>query len=94
MNTFANQEKVCPICGKEFIARDEWVYKRNGRFYCSWHCYRDTSKKKTDRAEQRERICQAIKDGLTNSEIMKLLGEHSATIEYWRRKLKEEKGDA
>ena len=93
MFDFTNDEKHCPVCGKEFIARADWAYKRNGRFYCSWRCYRDTSKKPS-RAEQRERICTAIKDGLTNSEIMKLLGEHSATIEYWRRKLKEAKDDA
>jgi hypothetical protein len=33
----------CPICGKEKIfltSPSDWVYKKDGKFFCSWTCYR------------------------------------------------------
>lgn len=46
----------CPICGKEFWAQTEWIYKKSKRirgtyytpeYYCSWKCFRKTEKVKT-----------------------------------------------
>ena len=32
----------CPICGKRFIPSPAgWVYKRNGKMYCRYKCYRE-----------------------------------------------------
>ena len=50
-------------------------------------------KGKPSKAQKKERIIQAIKDGLTNAEILNLLGEPPSTVDYWRRKLKEAKDD-
>ena len=87
MKDFANQEKHCPVCGKEFIARAEWAYKEKGKFYCTWGCLQAERKGHGTPAERRERIIQAIHDGLTNAEIQKLLGEDSRKVDYWRKKL-------
>lgn len=30
----------CKECGKEIFPTPQWVYKREGKHYCSWTCYR------------------------------------------------------
>lgn len=42
-------KKVCPICGKEFWAMSNWVYKQtykghNKTYYCSYKCIRKEQK--------------------------------------------------
>lgn len=32
--------KVCPICGKAFVPTHNWVYKRKGKYYCRYNCYK------------------------------------------------------
>lgn len=32
-------EKNCSRCGKIYIPTPEWLYRDNGRGYCSWTCY-------------------------------------------------------
>ena len=43
-------EKICPECGKKFIFRDHWTYKKiiNHQTvnYCSWNCMRKNEKGK------------------------------------------------
>ena len=37
---------TCPICGREFFAKSEWLYRKTERmtnrriYYCSWKCVR------------------------------------------------------
>lgn len=31
-------ERICAVCGKNFITRPEWVYKHAGRYACGWNC--------------------------------------------------------
>ena len=42
MTDFSWNEKTCPVCGKQFIAREEWVFKRMDKnwpkFFCSYSC--------------------------------------------------------
>ena len=42
-------EKICPMCGKAYIFRDKWAYKRieNDHVvnYCSWTCFRKRERK-------------------------------------------------
>ena len=87
------KERSCPICGKMFISHDDWAYKRyvKGRQqrFCSWHCLRASEKQDKSAAERRADIIQAIRDGLTNKEIVALTGEDLTKILYWRRKEKE-----
>ncbi len=44
------ERKKCAECHKEFYVakwnQGNYRYKRNGRFYCSWSCYRKKGKKK------------------------------------------------
>ena len=54
---------------------------------------RASEKKTGSKIERREKIIQAIYDGLTNIEIFKLLGEEPGKVDYWRRKLERENKD-
>ena len=51
-------------------------------------------KKSGTKAQRREKIIQAIRDGLTNAEIFTLLGEEPTKVDYWRKKLEKENDDA
>ena len=50
MIDFSTLERKCPVCGKVFIAREEWVYKRNNeknnwpRYMCSYSCLKQWDK--------------------------------------------------
>lgn len=48
MNDIGGSIKDCPVCGKKFdvIWPGLWAYKRNDKFYCSWHCLRTLDEKK------------------------------------------------
>ena len=87
---------TCSNCGKEFIVQcpDEYAYKKyRGRSYiafCSWSCMRESEKTSGTLKQRREKIIQAIYDGLSNAEIFKLLGEEPGKVDYWRRKLEKD----
>ena len=93
-------EKVCPVCGKIFMyyTAGGWVYQRSGRLktytFCSWSCLRafDRTRSST-KIESRERIIQAIQDGLNDKEIATLLDVDKTRVAYWRKKLEGEKTD-
>ena len=97
MNYFG-YEKQCALCGKEFIVHDEWAYRSNkcdgAMLFCSWSCLQAWRENRGSKAERREKLIQAINDGLTTSEICKLLNEEPRNILYWRKKLEGEKDDA
>ena len=93
-NFFSEQEKKCGRCGKEFLATSEWVYKKGCKYYCSWGCYRAGEKSKETPAERREKIIQAINDGLNVNEIATLLGVDKSMVVYWQNKLGRAKDDA
>ena len=44
------EERICPECGKAFIFRDHWTYKKITNHqtvnYCSWTCMRKSEKGK------------------------------------------------
>ena len=52
------KEKICPVCGKNYIFRDNWAYKIMYRekwgfrseSYCSWSCMRKAEKAKEKKA--------------------------------------------
>lgn len=49
MSYLAGERKQCAECKTQFfLARynqARYVYRKNGRFYCSWTCYRKGKKK-------------------------------------------------
>jgi len=92
---FAGRERKCSVCGKEFIMHEGWIYKKcRGheleRLFCSWGCMREFEKRRGNAAERREKIIQAIKDGLNDTEIGNLLCEERQRVHYWRTKLEKE----
>mgnify|MGYP002624712951 CR=1 FL=1 len=81
--------KKCTICKKEFIGYLEtWGYKRGENLFCSWSCLRewDRTHSKQAKAEQRDKIIQGIKDGLTVNEIVATTGASRTQIIYWVKK--------
>ena len=51
-------EKKCPVCGKLFIARDDWAFKRpdkyrTQRFICSWSCLKKYDEKHQTKEKRR-----------------------------------------
>ena len=50
MIDFSTLEKKCPVCGKDFIAREEWVFKRTNPkshwpiYICSYSCLKEFDK--------------------------------------------------
>ena len=88
-------ENYCPRCGKEFITHGgKWAYRtgegKEALLFCSWSCLQEYRKNRGTRRERQQRIIQAIKDGLSTGEIVKLLNEEAPTVWYWRRKLEKE----
>ena len=59
MIDFSTLEKKCPVCGKLFVAREEWVFKRYTdnshwpRYLCSWSCTREWDKKHEQTGKKR-----------------------------------------
>lgn len=84
-------ERICPVCKKEFIGSQTWVYKKTSgnceKVFCSWGCLRRYENGLPSRAERRDRIIQAINDGLNDAEIAMLLNESRGRVYYWRKKL-------
>lgn len=41
-------ERKCPTCGKLIVRTSytNYAYKRDGKVYCGWNCYRAAQKKK------------------------------------------------
>ena len=91
------REIKCFNCGKHFISHEEWAYKKCfnhiDRKFCSWRCLREAEKKHGTRKEQKDRIIKAIMDGLTNTEIVRLLEVDNSRVVYWRKQIMQEEGE-
>ena len=83
--------KICPICKKEYIFRDGWVYRKKSgeheKVFCSWGCMRKWEKAHSHTPERREKIKQALRDGLTVNETAELLDEDRSLVLYWAKKI-------
>ena len=86
-NFMSEHRRKCPVCGKQFWSSAQWVYKIGYKdaqqIFCSWKCMRIEEKK---RMTITDKISQAIRDGLTDNEIKKLLGVTQRQIDFKRRR--------
>jgi hypothetical protein len=48
---FSGTKAICPVCGKEFVYTDRWVYKHKGLYCCSYTCMRKAEKSKKKKKE-------------------------------------------
>lgn len=93
---FNRMEKNCHRCGKEFeMPCGDWAYKqykgRGIRYFCSWKCMRAWEKEHDhSKIGERERIIQALADGLSVKEVSVLLNVDSSKVSYWYRRMKRE----
>ena len=100
-NEILGRDKTCPMCGKEFLMKREYAYKREERgkmtFFCSWHCLREYDRKHEghgiahgqgkDPNRHAKEIMKMLKDGWETSMIMRELRVTKGTVQYYRRKL-------
>jgi len=95
VDDFVGKERTCSVCGKQFVIFPEWVYKRGGdgreNVFCSYGCMRKfDARHDRSKREKRDAIIQAIRDGLTTTEICALIDTDHSRVWYWRQKLKQE----
>ena len=73
------KERKCSTCGKRFILREGWVFKRtsgNGeKLFCSWGCMRKWDKEHGKKEFRNEAIQLALAQGLSVDEVAKKLNE-------------------
>ena len=92
MELLGGTERICPICGKEFWARPEHVYKRTRWgitvYLCSWHCLNEWDAghkpKPTHKAicERKDEIIEMVNKGMNSVQIGKVLGVAPQTVRY------------
>lgn len=75
----------CPICGKEFLSTDEWIYKRKNKRLCSYSCMNEYDRRETAKPSARQlrndSICDDFKSGVAISELAIRHGLKVSTIE-------------
>jgi DNA-binding NarL/FixJ family response regulator len=94
---FDRMEKNCDRCGKEFVMPcGDWAYKRykgkGVQYFCSWKCIRAYEREhdKPKKIDERERIIQALADGLSVKEVSTLLDVDTSKVSYWYKRMKKE----
>lgn len=95
MDDLAYKEKICAQCGKKFIKQTEdWAYKKYSsglqKVFCSYSCMRMWESEHKNPKQRRDKICQALADGLSVNEIVNLLGEDRRMVQYWKKRLEKE----
>ena len=93
--------RLCPVCQKGFVANDDsWAYKawldrRHMKkvWFCSGKCFRKwengevtLSGRGMRLSEKKKKIWQALDDGLSISEICKLLDVTVGSVKYYKSK--------
>lgn len=86
-------EKKCYICGKTFIAMDDYIFKRSVRtgsyrYFCSWSHLREydaqvKAKKGRKQNPKVAEIYRLAKEGFSCPEIAEKLGVKVTTVRYW-----------
>ena len=90
---FQIHKRICAGCGKEFeITGQEWAYKNfvkgKMQYYCSWKCLRSKEEEKPKKqADIKERILQALEDGLSVREICTLLDVEPMVVVKWKKRI-------
>lgn len=87
-------ERSCAICGKEFMGYEQWVFKRNDKWFCSWGCLRQHDQKikenrmtarRLNRQERRE-VEKLLEIGVNPQRIADKVGVSVQTIMYHKQK--------
>lgn len=95
-----DSSRMCPVCGEEFYAGDEWVYrhwdtnrKKNRIYFCSWGCMRRYENGETELtgrgmalSTKKRRVFKALDDGLSVKEIAILLDISPHQVSYYKSK--------
>lgn len=94
MEKILGREHKCDCCGKGFILRPGWSYKKgtadNVKLFCSWSCLRRWEKARPSKTEQRARLIELLMQGKTPSEIVKTENVDYRSVWYWKHKIEKE----
>lgn len=64
--------KKCPECGKRFLVTTrDWIYKIDGKYFCSWTCFRQRQKKQEEQKKRRAEVSKRKR--YVNADISKPL---------------------
>lgn len=88
-----SDERICPVCGKEFYATGAWGYKRGNIYICRYKCLREYEKgkkvrhhnRRLDKDEVRE-VRKLLEEGRTTKEIAMIIGARPESIAYYKQK--------
>ncbi len=88
-------ERCCAICGSKFLGADQWVFKRNRHWFCSWGCLREYEKGKTVKRNNnrltrmdREKVIQMLQIGLSPKHVAEKMGLTINAVVYYQTKLR------
>ena len=90
---FTYRDRICENCGKQFMMMSQdWAYrgwrKKLPIYFCTWKCMRAYEQKHPKNlAAERERIIQALNDGLSVKEIRDMLCVDVEKVKYVKNKL-------
>lgn len=90
----------CPMCGKAFdvLWPDQWVFKRNKRFICSWSCLRAADKmegveKRVKLSERDQKAVEIAMEGRNPVEYLKTMGSKNPSAAWYNVKQKVKETD-
>ena len=90
----------CPMCGKAFdvLWPDQWVFKRNKRFICSWSCLRAADNKKgveksVNLSERDQKAVEIALEGRNPVEYLKTMGSKNPSAAWYNVKQKVKETD-
>ena len=103
-------ERRCPECRKIFCIpiTEVWTYRDGDTLLCSWSCVRrrearERAKEEAEAAKRRKKLTPAQKAGVirrmvclgkTNDEISLETGFSRQMVNYYRRKIEEDRPDS
>lgn len=95
--THLGEERICPICGKEFLPTPDWLFRNTRRslWFCSYSCKRkfdtdaNNAPKKRGRLseEKKQFLIKLLKNGFTIKEVATELRISVDTVRYWQERI-------
>ena len=86
-------ERKCVECGKVFLGFDQWAFRRNGEWLCSWRCLRahDSQEKmmkingRLNRAGK-EKVLEMLGLGIDPQRIADKMGVSIQAVMYYKNR--------
>ena len=94
-------ERKCAECGKTFFGVEEWSYRRNKDYYCSWSCLRKHTDARCENErtqkiisnswvlnkDQRKELMKRLNSGESPDMLARNYGISRSSIQYYQKKI-------